>query len=131
MASSDPLGRKTILVIEDDRAVSNLLRDALEAEGYRCVAASEGQSALELARDEQPSLITLDIDLPDTDGHRVLHGLRADQATSAIPIVVVSGYSGLLPGGDRAGLAALLPKPVDLGALASIVREALAQPAFG
>lgn len=119
------LKRKTILVVEDDRSISDLLRDALEAEGYRCIPASEGHLALEMARQERPSLITLDLDLPDTGGHAVLHGLRHDESTRDIPVVVVSGYAGTLPPPDRHGLAAVLHKPIDVEALAGAVRAAL------
>src|ERR687888_2271475 len=100
-----PFGRKTILVVEDDRATSDVLRDTLEAEGYRCIPASEGHFALQMARDEQPSLITLDLDLPDTDGHAVLHGLKRDEATRDIPVIVISGFADMLPEQDRAALA--------------------------
>jgi CheY-like chemotaxis protein len=127
--TSSLLRRKTILVVEDDRSTSDLLRDMLEAEGYRCVPASEGHMALQLAREEQPNLITLDLDLPDTDGHSVLHGLKYDEITRDIPIVVVSAFVNKLPANDRAALAGLLPKPVDVAALAGAVRDALAQPA--
>lgn len=128
MLRPSPLRRKTILVVEDDRGASDFVRDALEAEGYRCVPASEGRLALDLARDERPCLITLDLDLPDTDGHTVLHGLKVDAATSGIPIVVISAFERGLPAADRAGLAGYLTKPIDLEALRGAV-EAAAGPA--
>ena len=65
-----PTRRRTVMVVEDDRGTSDLLRDIVEDQGLRCVPASEGLIALEMALDERPSLITLDLDLPDTDGHR-------------------------------------------------------------
>ena len=122
------LRRKTILIVEDDRSTSDLVRDALEDEGYRCLPASEGRLALEIARDEQPSLITLALDLPDTHGHAVLHGLKNDSATRHIPIVVISAFAGALPAADRGGLAGYLTKPVDLGALSGAVRAAVGGP---
>jgi two-component system, OmpR family, alkaline phosphatase synthesis response regulator PhoP len=125
---ASPFRRKTILVVEDDRSTSDLVRDALEAEGYRCVPATEGHLALEMARDERPSLITLDLDLPDTDGHAVLHTLRQDASTRDIPIVVISAFARMLPEPDRAGLAGVLAKPFDPAALAGAVRSALADP---
>lgn len=123
-----PFRRKTILVVEDDRSTSDLVRDALEAEGYRCVPASEGHLALEMAREERPSLITLDLDLPDTDGHAVLHGLRQDETTRNIPVVVISAFARMLPEPDRAGLAGMLAKPFDPAVLAGTVRSALDDP---
>lgn len=124
MPRPSPLRRKTILVVEDDRGASDFVRDALEAEGYRCVPASEGRLALDMAREEQPCLITLDLDLPDTDGHAVLHGLKLDAVTSGIPVVVISAFERGLPAADRAGLAGYFTKPVDLDALTTAVYAA-------
>ena len=125
MQPVSPLRRKTILVVEDDRSTSDLMRDALEAEGFRCLLAVEGRFALQMAREERPSLITLDLDLPDTDGHAVLHGLKSDAATRDTPVVVISAYEGALPEHDRPGLAGYLTKPVDLADLAETIHSAL------
>ena len=119
--------RKTVLVVEDDRATSDLLRTVVEHEGFRCVPASEGHLAVELACDEQPSLITLDLDLPDTDGHAVLHRLLSDERTRHIPIVVVSGYGRFLPDADERLIAGMLEKPLDVDDLAGLLRKVLAQ----
>ena len=121
--------RPTILIVEDDRSTSDFVRDALEAEGFRCVPASEGHLALELARDERPSLITLDIELPDTNGHAILHGLKHDSTTADIPVVVVSAYDRALPDHDHTNLAGYLVKPLDVDALADTVHAALDRPA--
>ena len=118
--------RKTVLVVEDDRATSDLLRTVVEDQGFRFVPASEGHIALELARDERPSLITLDLDLPDTDGHAVLHRLLSDERTSHIPIVVVTGFSRYLPDKDCQRVAGVLEKPFDLERLAGVMRTVLA-----
>lgn len=117
--------RKTVLVVEDDRLTSDLLRTVVEAEGFRCVPASEGQMAVQLAHEEQPSLITLDLDLPDTDGHAVLHRLLGDERTRDIPIVVVSGYGSFLPGTDGDRVVRVLDKPVDLEELARLLHATI------
>jgi DNA-binding response OmpR family regulator len=128
MSSVPALRRKKILIVEDDRGTSDFVRDALEAEGYRCLPATEGRLALEIARDEQPCLITLDLDLPDTHGHAVLHGLKDDAATRHIPVMVISAFDSALPPADRSGLAGYLTKPIDLGALSRTVRDAVGGP---
>jgi CheY-like chemotaxis protein len=117
--------RKTVLVVEDDRATSDLLRNVVEDEGFRFVPASEGHLALELAREERPSLITLDLNLPDTDGHAVLHRLLADERTRDIPILVVTGYSRFLPDADGRRIAGILEKPLDLHDLSGVLRSVL------
>ena len=119
------MGRKTVLVVEDDRATSDLLRTVVEDEGFRCVPATEGHIAVELARDERPQLITLDLDLPDMDGHAVLHRLLADERTRDIPIVVVTGHSRYLPAHDEGRVAGVVDKPVDLANLADVLRTVL------
>jgi DNA-binding response OmpR family regulator len=127
MPGGDGLARrKTVLVVEDDRATSDLLRTIVEEQGFRCVPASEGHVALELARDERPSLITLDLDLPDTDGHAVLHRLMGDERTRDIPVVVVTGYSRFLPDADGRRIAGVLEKPLGLDELPGVLRTMLA-----
>jgi CheY-like chemotaxis protein len=118
--------RKTVLVVEDDRPTSDLLREVVEEAGFRCVPASEGQTAVELACDERPSLITLDLDLPDTDGHTVLHRLLADDRTREIPIVVVTGFGSFLPTTDGDRVVRVLPKPLDVDELTRILQSTIA-----
>jgi CheY-like chemotaxis protein len=116
-----PTRRRTVMVVEDDRLTSDLLRTIVEDQGLRCVPASEGLTALEMALDEHPSLITLDLDLPDTDGHRVLHRLLADDRTRDIPIILVTGYSRFLPDADCHRVAAVLEKPIDVDELSGLL----------
>ena len=106
------------------RAISCAIR--LEAEGFRCVLATEGRLGMQMARDERPSLITLDIELPDMDGHAVLHALRSDASTVGIPIVVLSAFGRALPERDWAALAGYLTKPFDVADLVGAVHGALA-----
>ena len=117
------LRRKTVLVVEDDRATSDLLRDIVEEQGLRFVPANEGHLALELARDERPSVITLDLDLPDTDGHAVLHRLLGEEHTRDIPVVVVTGHARFLPDGDCHRVAGVLEKPLDVDDLARLLQS--------
>ena len=78
---------KTILVIEDDESVSDLIRLYLAHEGYRAVAARDGTIGLNLARSENPSLILLDLNLPGIDGSEICRSLRFD---SDVPIIMVT-----------------------------------------
>ena len=117
--------RKTVLVVEDDRSTSDLLRSIVEEQGPRFVPASEGLIALDLAIEERPSLITLDLDLPDTDGHRVLHQLLADERTRDIPIILVTAHRRFLPETDCHRVAAILEKPFEVAALVRLLRDLL------
>jgi two-component system alkaline phosphatase synthesis response regulator PhoP len=116
-ASPAPL---TVLVVDDDPIIVDVLRAALEDDGYAVLTAVDG-AALPLARQAQPALILLDIMMPGMDGVEVSKQLRADPATAHIPIVAISAtthlraLAGQMPIDDR------LPKPFDLDALSTIV----------
>ena len=119
---------RTVLVVEDDRAVSSLLIDLLEDRGYNAVPAFDGRSALSLARKLKPHLITLDLALPHIDGHAVLERLKLDPDTRDIPIVVISAFTQILPAGDRKKLAYLLGKPFDVTEVLDIVQATVGNP---
>ena len=123
----DP-ARKTVLVVEDDEAVSSLLVALLEDRGYAAVPAMDGRSAIELARRLAPHLITLDLALPGTDGHEVLENLKANPETRDIPVVVISAFTQILPAGDRKKLAYLLGKPFDVTEVLEIVQLTVGNP---
>ncbi len=78
---------QTILVIEDDESVSQLIRLYLAHEGFRAVTAHDGVTGLDLARSEDPSLILLDLNLPGIDGSDICRELRLD---SDVPIIMVT-----------------------------------------
>ncbi|HUB89428.1 MAG TPA: response regulator [Dyella sp.] len=79
------------LVVDDSPTIRAVLGKMLEQEGYGVQKAADGESALELAKTEQPELIFLDIVLPGINGFAVLRALRHDPLTRHIPIVMISG----------------------------------------
>src|SRR5438094_796611 len=89
-ASNGHSGGPLVLVVEDDPAAAELLTRQLLEAGYRTELARTGTEALEKARSLKPAAITLDIILPEIDGWEVITRLKSDEATSGIPIVVVS-----------------------------------------
>ena len=80
-----------ILIIEDDDYVRSALQASLEREDFDVVVASGGSQGIEMARDERPSLIVLDLAMPDLDGLEVLDRLRRDIVTWEAPIMVLTG----------------------------------------
>jgi CheY-like chemotaxis protein len=126
--SGESLPRKTVLVVEDDEAVSSLLVALLEDQGYNAIPALDGQTAIELARKLEPHLITLDLALPGTDGHEVLQRLKGNPRTRDIPVVVISAFTQILPAGDRKKLAYLLGKPFDVTEVLEIVQATVGNP---
>jgi CheY-like chemotaxis protein len=79
-----------VLVVDDDVAVRQLLRRMLEPEGYTVVEAENGRAALERLRDVSPSVVLLDLMMPEMDGFDFVAEFRRHEPWRAIPIVVVT-----------------------------------------
>lgn len=105
------LEEKLALVIEDEDHAAELLQLYMEQTGYRVVRSTNGEEALQLARELQPSVITLDIILPHKNGWDVLRELKADPATQNIPVLVVSMLDNY-ESGFALGAVANFVKPV-------------------
>ena len=82
-----------ILVVDDDADLRRLLERELRAAGYRVLQAASGAEAIERARRHHPSLILLDMNLPDLDGIEVVRRLKQAAATAQIAVMLVSGRS--------------------------------------
>jgi len=107
---------KVVLAIDDDPDVIYLLHENLAEAGYRVVGALNGREGLEKARELRPLAITLDILMPQPDGWQVLHELKADTATRAIPVIVLSIVDNKTLG-YRLGACDYLIKPFDRDAI--------------
>ena len=81
---------RTILVVDDEPEIVAIARDYLDRAGFRVVTAADGPTALRLVRAERPSLLVLDLMLPGMDGLDVARALRADPATHALPIIMLT-----------------------------------------
>ena len=80
----------SILVVDDDRRVVELMTIALNAYGYRVLQAADGEEALRVAAQERPDLVVLDVRLPKRSGYEVCELLRQDPDDPDIPIIMVS-----------------------------------------
>lgn len=122
-------GERRVLYVEDTLANIRLIEAILHARpDVSLLPAMQGRLGLELAREHAPDLILLDIHLPDLDGDEVLARLKADVATSSIPVVILSADATdaqtrrLLAG----GAAAYLTKPIEVGRLLETLDRHLA-----
>ncbi len=99
--------KRTILVVDDDRRVLDLLQISLSQNGYRVVTAATGEEGLEMVRRDPPDLLILDLRLPKKNGYEVCAALKSSKETAHIPIVMVSATAevdarlqGLMHGAD-------------------------------
>jgi CheY-like chemotaxis protein len=102
-----------VLVVDDEPDVLLLCRLNLQQRGHELIEASEGVRALELARERHPDVIVLDLMMPGVTGYDVLEALQADDATSDIPVLVLTAKS-LRADRERShglGASAFLTKP--------------------
>ncbi|EGJ11560.1 MULTISPECIES: HD-GYP domain-containing protein [Rubrivivax] len=127
-ALSPPSGPETILIVDDEPANLKILATILGDKGYRVIAASNGETALRLAeRPPLPSLILLDVMMPDMSGMVVLEKLRENPATRAIPVVMVTalGKERDEETGLKAGASDYIKKPFSPLILLARVRSQL------
>lgn len=121
--------QQTVLVIDDDAAVRELMTRYLTGKGYRILTAEDGEQGLALAKAHHPSVITLDVVLPgEQSGWDVLARLKDDPSTAAIPVVVVT-FLEEPRHGLALGAADYVVKPIDwddmLGSLQKVMRGSL------
>lgn len=91
--SFNPRVRSTILSVDDERDVTDLVEFHLTRAGYDVVTAATGREALECVQQQRPDLIILDLMLPDIDGFGVCEILRRHSATATIPIVILTAWA--------------------------------------
>jgi signal transduction histidine kinase/DNA-binding response OmpR family regulator len=121
-ATPAPMGRETVLVVDDDPSVRDMLTRYLSKEGYHVATAARGTDVLRLAKELHPQAITLDVILPDTDGWAVLSALKADATLANIPVVMltITDEKNL---GFALGAADYLTKPFDREQLRNILKK--------
>jgi signal transduction histidine kinase/DNA-binding response OmpR family regulator len=111
-----------VMIVDDDPNARDLLATTMRREGYRVIEATDGATALTLAHEWHPDIITLDVLMPRMDGWAVLTALKSDLELAETPIVIVTVLE------DRSiaislGAAEFLTKPVDRARLAATIRQ--------
>jgi two-component system cell cycle response regulator DivK len=113
--------------VEDNPQSLKLVRNILQIKGYQTLEAETGEEGVRLARERQPALILMDIQLPGIDGIEALQRLRADPVTSATPVIAVTA-SVITQDRTRimaAGFNGFQSKPISVNQLLATVRETL------
>ncbi len=119
------MASRQILVVEDNEKSMKLFRDVLQASGYRTLEAGSGEDAVEVALENGPDLVLMDIQLPGIDGIEALARLRGDERTASTPVLALTAQA---MHGERerllaAGFDDYISKPVNLAELLAIVRR--------
>jgi CheY-like chemotaxis protein len=124
------LSCRTILVVDDDPDVREAISDVLVEEGYRVTGARNGREALEQLRDHtRPSLILLDMMMPEMDGWRFRMELKKLPELASIPVVILSAHGNVRDAALALGAADYLRKPLRIESLLEIA-ERYCRPIF-
>ena len=115
----------TILVVEDEPTILDLLLDVLREEGYAVRATTDGAAALELLAGAPPDLVLMDVMMPRLDGRSVVRRMRERPGLRGVPVILMSAAAPVDPA--EAGVA-FLPKPFELDGLLRAVATALLSP---
>lgn len=121
------MAESLILIVEDNERNAKLLRDVLQATGYRTVETVTAEEGLEVAHRDQPDLIVMDIQLPGMDGKAALRELRKHPATQGIPVIAVTASVMPLERAEvlASGFDGFQGKPISVRAFLEEVREVL------
>ena len=118
---------KTVLIVDDSSTNNILLQSILEGEGIKTSIALSGQEAFNYLTLTKPSLILLDIMMPNIDGFTVLKRIREDDKTKEIPVVFITAKNDekLKQKAIDAGARDLISKPIDVNNVITVVKELL------
>ena len=119
---------KKILYIEDDISLRQLVRFILDKrKDLKMIEAETGSQGLQMAIEEQPDIILLDISLSDLNGYEVFSRLKKNDSVCKIPVIAVSGDSMPedIEKGLQAGFSAYLTKPINMKQLTALVSDYL------
>lgn len=116
---------KTVLIVEDNELNMKLFHDLLDAHGYQTLQTRDGMEALSIAREKQPDLILMDIQLPEVSGLEVTKWLKEDDNLRNIPVVAVTAFA--MKGDEErireGGCEAYISKPISVSKFMETVRQ--------
>nr|WP_255500756.1 response regulator [Caulobacter sp. 17J80-11] len=112
---------KTVLVVDDEALILDLIATALEEAGYRVLRAAHGIKAMDVLAAERPDLIVTDYMMPLMNGQELAVAVRSDPQHIALPIILLSGAQSFLARGRRDLFDAVFEKPFDVDELTAEV----------
>ena len=120
---------KRILAVDDEPHILKLVSFSLKSGGYEVLEASDGLSAIEVARAEKPDLVLMDVMMPACDGYEACRRLKADPETAEIPVMMLTAKTqeSERKTGEAAGAVDYIKKPFTPKDLVAQVREFLGE----
>jgi len=122
--------KKTVLIVEDNELNMKLFHDLLEAHGVDTIQTYDGKNVLELARDNKPDLILMDIQLPEISGLEVTEMLKADDELKSIPVIAVTAFA--MKGDEQkireGGCEDYISKPISVGSFMDTINQYINPP---
>ena len=119
------MSERLVLIIEDEPNIIEAIRFILARDGWRVDTHSDGETALSAIQDRAPDLVILDVMLPNKSGYDILHDLRAEAATQALPVLMLTarGQREDRELAEKLGASKFMTKPFSNGEVLSTVRE--------
>lgn len=113
----------TILLVEDSEDTRYFMRLELEHCGYSVIEAADGKTAVELALQERPDIILMDLSLPNVDGIEATRQIRQEPALKKVPIIAITAHheSAFRQDAAASGFDAYVTKPVDMNFLSELI----------
>jgi DNA-binding response OmpR family regulator len=123
---------KTILVVDDDREILVIIKSRLEASDYKVITAADGKEAINMVKEHNPSLIIMDIMMPNMDGIKACALIKADSRFKKIPIIILtaSATESDRKVSEEVGANDYCTKPLNMAELKSKVDAFLNPPTF-
>ena len=126
--------KKTVLAVDDNEAFRYAITKIVSKGGYVPLSAENGTQAIELAKAEKPSVILLDVNMPDLNGYEVCRRLKSDPATARIPVIFLSATdknTSAIEKGIAAGAETFLFSPIDSDQLLAVLHGTIVKHANG
>ncbi|MDQ2807936.1 MAG: response regulator [Chloroflexota bacterium] len=118
---------KTILVVDDEMVLTDILRDVLQDAGYRVVTAADGRAGLDSLPKVRPDLVLCDVMMPIVDGRELCRLMHADPQYRNIPLVMMTAAPGSI-NPQECDYAALIGKPFDLDHVLTLIESLVGAP---
>ena len=125
--SEGGMNARTILYVEDNELNRKIVRDLLRRTSYRLIEAPDGETGMQMALEQRPDLILMDVQLPKISGFEAMRRLRAEPATADTPIIAITSFalSGDEQRAKQAGASTYLAKPYSPFTLLGMIRKLL------